>query len=227
MKKLFCILLALLLLASCTTSETPESATEFSSVEAPTTAPTEESTFHEWYDPEFGGYSIDSSTYTDFLANESLHPEGFVDFETLNAFDFEFESLWASSWRFEYLCSWRNERLYLLLVSKNLNIKETDFVALEEMGDSLYEMPEKYFSKDQKDRYVKIGNATYEYCSVALTNIYFMVNDCLIQVMFLDENEALWLEHPVMKNLLDPSTAPAQIDELIAQWAGKWQSFNN
>lgn len=227
MKKLFCILLALLLLASCTTGETPESATEISSVAPTTNAPTEESTFHEWYDPEAGGYNIAPDIYQDFLADESLHPEGFADFETLNVFDFEFEGLWASRWRCVYLCSWRNERLYLLLVLRDFNLKETDLVALEEMGDSLYRMPEKYFSKNQKYRYVKIGNAIYEYCSVALTNIYFMVNGSVVNVMFQGVNEALWLEHPVMKKLLDPATAPAQIDELIAQWEGKWQSFNN
>ena len=232
MKKLFCILLALLFLVSCTTGEAPEPSTEGSSVAPTTNAPTEESTFHEWYDPESGYYYITPDIYQGFLADESLHPEGgFVDFESLNVFGFQMKYLFvAPAGYHQYLCDWSDPVRKYIEVNDVLEvsdwINENEWVAFEEMGDTLLRMPDKFFGEYHYDRYryVKVGNAIYEYSGKGIPPIiYFFANGRSIRLSILYSNgTTLEDEGLVLKNLYDPATAPAQIDAILAQWEGKW-----
>ncbi|MBE6628214.1 MAG: hypothetical protein E7629_04735 [Ruminococcaceae bacterium] len=230
MKKLFCILLALLLFVSCITGETPETSTESSSVEAPTTAPTEESAFHEWYDPDSGYYNITSNTYQDFLADKSLHPYGgLVDFESLNVFGFQMEFLYvAPAGYHQYLCDWNSPVRKFIEVNDTREVSDwidgNEWVSFEEMGDTLLRMPDKYFSGSSHERYVKVGNAIYQYSGKGTPPIiYFVANGRSIQLSILYSNgTTLEDEGEALKNLYDPSTAPAQIDAILAQWEGKW-----
>ena len=53
--------------------------------------------------------------------------------------------------------------------------------------------------------------------------IYFFANGRSIRLSILYSNgTTLEDEGLVLKNLYDPSTAPAQIDAILAQWEGKW-----
>ena len=80
--------------------------------------------------------------------------------------------------------------------------------------------------------YVQIGKAYYCFKNQgkAPNFICIPIDDVFFHIRF---NSSAVLggynvpETEVMNNLMNIETAPAQIDELIAQWEGKWQSFNN
>ena len=80
--------------------------------------------------------------------------------------------------------------------------------------------------------YVQIGKAYYFFAKgrVAPNWICIPVDDVFIFLNFyqsLDSEGYRPPESEIMNNLMNTETAPAQIDELIAKWEGKWQSFND